>query len=1337
MKALSAITFILSFASAVSAQLVTTTNAAGNTVVEQITTNALGQTITQLVLPLTPRGPQPNRGGASHLCADLSDDFSYLCGCPDNISDHYKTTTTPNGQEQGPVGQPAETPENAGGPTPFTYTTTDANGNYVATTGVFTPSFPATTPFTPTGTGTVLPYSVWLSMVKASSTSTGAAAEHVNVGSRSSIVTHGCDPVRLSEPNPRRSFLAKPIIMAIPAVVVVFDSSITLASEWHNFLNLYFSPLFHRLTGGVFNQLRLGFVTYGPPDCDGSPLFINRYFALSVYNELKEDPRRLAIGRTAIGGSLGMAALEGYAAAIEMFDLLKNQRPLRPLTLTESRDKPKEEFSCHLWHFAAGQPDDAKHPYWNSSPALDGLTWATVPAELKKRDINCSMFLVRPSPKFLELFSTISDARLPPWFPTRPHHTILLSGFTPSPKPKAAVPLTIPAKRPAESPAEQRSPGPKLARPPSQTASPALAAAKKPIPQSSPLVPPASVPAPPSSTLASPTVHSSPPKPPSREPPESGIIDLTEPTSELAPAAALENRTQPPKPNPSQHAPPSLPNPAPQPQPQPPSQSQPPPSSQPQVQPSMSSQPHLPSQPPSLPLNLKQMASADVADMQAKLKQVELSITEMRNRWMEAAQAGRTEEANKYNFMLTQRIAAYKKGREFVIKVMQAKKFVATGQAQGSSSQPSQPHDPGPNPGANQHPSTALPATPQSTPSTNPHSTPRPTPPRIPGIPVTPNTMSAMNSSPPHITNSRASAGPTSAANANANAALLQAFNPAPTQIPPQPGLSGVSVSTPDAHPLGATPTPQHGHSHSNSMGQPLLPQMTPAVAAQMRKLVEQRGLAQGNQGLVGGNGVGTNPGAGPTTAASFGEGIDRQWSGTLQWQGTDTTRNEKKEVRAQVTAAAPRGNPFASTWPKVLLLAPLGPAVSTEDFQEWLKKTNPVIMYIKPVPGTDEHNYVQLVKLLRDKSYYAVAGWEIQGMGRPTMNILIAPFGQGLLGAAFPTTGIPETPTPRMHQLPPAVRQMILNALPPHLQSLSEPQLSRTINQIFIRQQPHLQALMQGAGISMPNTATMPQQQQPQPPPPQQQQQQPQLQPQPQSQQQPADRFPQTPGVNIPTTATNSMFGKNGIKQGELNPFVPGSQANAIASGFLGHPTSLQQFQQQQAHAQQQHQQQQQRQAQQNQQRTLMEMQRALNGGLGAGVGGGLGGALMNMGGTGASGGLGLGPLGIGSNGLSVGGFRNGGANGGVNGGGGLGLGLGLNLPMSAAGFGGLSAGSGMDGGASGAGPGAGGGGSDVGGGGAGGAGMAGMAPGSTGGVTLDMYQSFMHRSGEGGQGQ
>ncbi|KAH9021773.1 hypothetical protein EDB85DRAFT_1895511 [Lactarius pseudohatsudake] len=58
------------------------------------------------------------------------------------------------------------------------------------------------------------------------------------------------------------------------------------------------------------------FITYGPPGCDGTPLLVNRFFAVGD-TELKEM-NRLSIGCITTGGSLGMAALEGYIAAIEV-----------------------------------------------------------------------------------------------------------------------------------------------------------------------------------------------------------------------------------------------------------------------------------------------------------------------------------------------------------------------------------------------------------------------------------------------------------------------------------------------------------------------------------------------------------------------------------------------------------------------------------------------------------------------------------------------------------------------------------------------------------------------------------------------------------------------------------------------------------------------------------------------------------------------------------------------------------------------------------------------------------------------------------------------------------
>lgn len=63
---------------------------------------------------------------------------------------------------------------------------------------------------------------------------------------------------------------------------------------------------------------------------------------------------------------------------------------------------------------------------------------------------------------------------------------------------------------------------------------------------------------------------------------------------------------------------------------------------------------------------------------------------------------------------------------------------------------------------------------------------------------------------------------------------------------------------------------------------------------------------------IVGGHGSGMNTGAGLKTASGVDERMSHEWSGTLTWQGTDVTSNERKEMWAQVTATTSKGNPCA-----------------------------------------------------------------------------------------------------------------------------------------------------------------------------------------------------------------------------------------------------------------------------------------------------------------------------------------------------------------------------------------------------------------------------------------
>ncbi|KAF8274838.1 hypothetical protein EI94DRAFT_1825381 [Lactarius quietus] len=158
MKALKAVAFFFSLSSFVlGQQLITTTNQAGVSIVEQVTTNAFGQPLTQILQTL-------GQGTTSlpTTTSPSTSPTSLTTTTPTTTATGVTTTTTKI--NQGPVGQPASTPETPGGPTPFTYTTTNAGGEYITVVATFTPTF-STVTTTPTGSGTVLQYSEWLSQI--------------------------------------------------------------------------------------------------------------------------------------------------------------------------------------------------------------------------------------------------------------------------------------------------------------------------------------------------------------------------------------------------------------------------------------------------------------------------------------------------------------------------------------------------------------------------------------------------------------------------------------------------------------------------------------------------------------------------------------------------------------------------------------------------------------------------------------------------------------------------------------------------------------------------------------------------------------------------------------------------------------------------------------------------------------------------------------------------------------------------------------------------------------------------------------------------------------------
>ncbi|OJA16473.1 hypothetical protein AZE42_06875 [Rhizopogon vesiculosus] len=136
------ITAIALCASWAYAQTVTTTDAAGNSIVEVVTQIPPGIPTTEILETII---------------------APTLTTTTPSTTNTILQTTTSTTKQQGPVGQPAQTTNlTPGGPTPYTYTTTNAAGETTALVGTFTPTGPATVLPDPTTTGVIMNFSSYV-----------------------------------------------------------------------------------------------------------------------------------------------------------------------------------------------------------------------------------------------------------------------------------------------------------------------------------------------------------------------------------------------------------------------------------------------------------------------------------------------------------------------------------------------------------------------------------------------------------------------------------------------------------------------------------------------------------------------------------------------------------------------------------------------------------------------------------------------------------------------------------------------------------------------------------------------------------------------------------------------------------------------------------------------------------------------------------------------------------------------------------------------------------------------------------------------------------------------
>ncbi|KAI0316406.1 hypothetical protein OF83DRAFT_1284144 [Amylostereum chailletii] len=685
------------------------------------------------------------------------------------------------------------------------------------------------------------------------------------------------------------------------AIAILADGSLSLANEWNRVLSEYITPVLTRLANELYNgyQVRLAIITYGTADTRPSPVLCTRFFVnpVAISKEMRETPFALGVG-VASQGERGMAALEGYAATIEMFDTLKNDtdfRPLRPLSMNQEKETQKN-YACHILHVATSKPDPTRHPVHNNSPALDDLTWDSLPAELKKRNINSSMFLLRSLPRFTEIYTSIYPNKSQAWFNVQPQHTVLLAGFPPRGK--------VPPKRPGEN--IDRSPSQSLKR---QRVNPigSPASPSKPGPHSSPAMLSASS----HPLMSSPIPASKAPitsAPPSNRAPSSVAAVPTTPVLSSASASAVPVPPPPeppvaPAPTASATATADVPMPdAPAP-----------------------SAPHAPGDTtlPAFPTFLAPLAghprfaetlrAPSIVPLVERMRFMEGEFLTMKAELHQAQAQGRSDVVAEIQGRIKTKGEILVKTRNIFVSILKTGKL-PTGAPAGS--------------------------TPQTTGNAKPLS----------------------GTKPP-------SAG---------------ALERAPSAATTVPSMSNANSA------MAGSGSQLHGP-------------VPAAIATQMQKLVERNGRP--------------NPQSAP-------EQPQMQWIGMLAWSGTDSTTQDRKEVRAQVVAAHTYGDGRMSTWPQVLALRPAPQhAVGYGDLMEWIKKTNPAVCKVGPAPQpvpannkTNQNHFHQLLNLLRQRNSYAFASWEVPGKGVcPTMLLMPLPIGgdTDMLAAVFPTTGIPEFPTP------------------------------------------------------------------------------------------------------------------------------------------------------------------------------------------------------------------------------------------------------------------------------------------------------------------------------------
>ncbi|KAF9452329.1 hypothetical protein P691DRAFT_772324 [Macrolepiota fuliginosa MF-IS2] len=731
------------------------------------------------------------------------------------------------------------------------------------------------------------------------------------------------------------------------AIAFVVEASLSVSHEWNYLFKGYIAQLLQRcnITSSANKLVRVAFITYGTADTRPSPIIKRIHFTelRYIFQDIKDDNSRLGIGQID-SGSGGMAALEGFATTLDMFDGLRTVSPKDP--------------DYRIVHIAACPPDSSEHPRWNTSPSLDSLTWEHLPAELKKRNIQLSGINISSDlPHFPELYMQATTGhQTTPWFNVKAQHHVHLNGFTSiQPQPKA--------KRAGEPVAAERTPETKRARVASTSAA----------------------------TEASPL----------------NLLGQTPPSVHVAvatpPPASNSNASQPTNQRTSQTTP------------QPATQSAAPPAVQPQIR-------H----------QIMQQAQMIIA----KRKQLDEEFKALNARKQSAMAQGNIDVSNHCDIEINKR-------REQLGRLNQALAALQQ-QARRVQSAPQNPNPQG------QDAAQPVQAPPMARAVTSPGTVSKEPQTLNPNAATTPRQSSSMQSPSqnPQITPARSistSGVPASTPNAGMGS-------------PAGPPTQSVPASIPKAVPpsAGLSAQMQKLMDLNRNRTMPVGAGMSPSANAQAGA-----GMTSNETSVNANNGTAMNPtpqsqpqpqpqpqqSTMQSPSTNQGQSVP-VWEGILSFNGTGSDGN-KKEVRTGVSASSSNAsNSHPETWPSTLTLLPAHtPAVSIPEFQDWIRRTKPVLCTFKARTPDDEANYLMLVSVMSSKKMYATASWSLPN-GTVKENVLIFPINNiGLCGAFFPLGGIPEMPKAASPapQVPPQIVALI-SQLPPEQRSNAIAQIRQKI---------------------------------------------------------------------------------------------------------------------------------------------------------------------------------------------------------------------------------------------------------------------------------------------------